>query len=129
MPVSEANPTCPSSKREHQPRHDNSIPCKFVWQIYRDKATEKLHRMSQVSNFCGGSFSNRDSGRAPIQYRKEKQSKRLKRLFFFKNKLAHFHISSTRVIRLTIYSNWAYASPRLHMTCCILEHSIFRTIS
>ena len=66
---------------------------------------KKLHRMNQVSNFCEGSFSNRDNVRAPIQYKKEKQSKRLKRLFFFKNKLAHFHINSTRVIRLTIYSN------------------------
>ena len=26
----------PSSSKEHQLRHDNSIPCKAVWYIYRD---------------------------------------------------------------------------------------------
>ena len=33
----------------------------------------ELHRTNQGSNFLGGSFSNRDSVRAPIQFRREHQ--------------------------------------------------------
>ena len=33
----------------------------------------ELHRTNQGSNFLGGSFSNRDNVRAPIQFRREHQ--------------------------------------------------------
>ena len=31
-----AYPTNSSSNQEHHPRHENSIPCKVVWQIYKN---------------------------------------------------------------------------------------------
>ena len=34
---------------------------------------KKLHRTSEGSKFLGGSFSNRDNVRAPIQFRRESQ--------------------------------------------------------
>ena len=34
---------------------------------------KKLHRMNQSSNSLGGSFSNGDNVKAPIQFRKESQ--------------------------------------------------------
>ena len=40
---------------------------------------KKLYRMNQSSNFLGGSFSNRDNVRAPIQFGRESQSQHLKR--------------------------------------------------
>ena len=40
---------------------------------------KKLHRTNQGSNFLGGSFSNRDNARAPIQFRRERQPQYLKR--------------------------------------------------
>ena len=42
----------------------------------------KLHRTNQGANFHGGSFSNRDNVRAPIQFRRKSQPQDLKRLFF-----------------------------------------------
>ena len=42
---------------------------------------KKLHRMNQGSNFLGGSFSNRDNVRAPIQFRRESQPQHLKSWF------------------------------------------------
>ena len=38
--------TCPSSILEHPPRHDNRIPCKVVWLIYRAK--EQPYRKETV---------------------------------------------------------------------------------
>ena len=37
---------------------------------------KKLHRMNKDLNFLGGSFSNRDNVRAPIQFIRERQPKR-----------------------------------------------------
>ena len=60
----------------------------------------KLHGMNQGSNFLGGSFSNRDNTRVPIQFRRESQPQHPKKLLFLKNRHIHFHInSSTSVIR------------------------------
>ena len=42
---------------------------------------KKLHRANQGSNFLGGSFSNRDNVRAPIQCRRESQPIILKDVF------------------------------------------------
>ena len=61
---------------------------------------KKLHRMNQGSNFLGGSFSNRDNVRSPIQFRRESQPQHLKRCLLLKNRLIHFHINSTSVFRL-----------------------------
>ena len=48
---------------------------------------KKLHRTNQGSNFFGGSFSNRDNVRAPIQFKRESQPRHLKRLFFLRSLL------------------------------------------
>ena len=39
--------TIPSSSQKHQSRHDNSIPCKAVWQIYRDAEQPQEKETSQ----------------------------------------------------------------------------------
>ena len=51
-------------------------------EIQSNLRRKKLHRMNQGSNFLGGSFSNRDNVRAPIQFRRESQPQHLKRCFF-----------------------------------------------
>ena len=55
--------------------------------------------MNQGCNFLGGTFSNGDNVRAPIQFRRESQPQHLKRWFFPKSRPIHFHINSTSVIR------------------------------
>ena len=40
---------------------------------------KKLHRTNQGPNLIGGSFSNRDDVRAPIQFGRESQPQHLKR--------------------------------------------------
>ena len=43
---------------------------------------KKFHKTNKGSNFLGGSFSNRDNERDPIQFRKEKEPQDLERWFF-----------------------------------------------
>ena len=69
-------------------------------EIKSNPRRKKLHRAKQNSNFLGGSFSNKDDIRAPIQIRREKQSQHLKGWFFLKNRPIHFQINSTIVIGL-----------------------------
>ena len=40
-------------------------------EIQSDLRRKKLHRTNQSSNFLGGSLSNRDNIRAPIQFKRE----------------------------------------------------------
>ena len=71
-------------------------------EMQRNLRRKKLHRTNQGSNFLGGSFSNRDNVRVPIQFRRESQPQHLKRWFFLKNRPMHFHInsiSSTRLVK------------------------------
>ena len=92
----------PSSSQEQQDRHDNSIPCMTIWQIYRDTQQpleKKLHSANQGSNFLGDIFNNGYNVRALIQFRRESQLKHLKRLFSLRNRPTHFFINSTSVIR------------------------------
>ena len=70
---------------------------------------KKLHRTNQGSNFLGGSFSNRDSVRVPIQFRRESQPHHLK-TFFLKNRPIHFHINSTSVIRQVKQDQLSFSS-------------------
>ena len=69
---------------------------KFI-EIKSNFGKKKLYRTNEGSNFLGGSFSSGDNVRAPIQFRRERQSQHLKRWIFLKNSPIHFHISSTRV--------------------------------
>ena len=57
----------------------------------------KLHRTNQGCNFLGGSFSNRDNVRAPIQFRRESQPQHLKKMTFPREQTHQFHINSTSV--------------------------------
>ena len=41
---------------------------KFI-EIQSNLRSKKIHRINQGSNFLGGSFSNRDNVRAPVQFR------------------------------------------------------------
>ena len=77
-----AYPTIPRGNQEHQPRHNNSIPHMAIWQIYRDTEQPQEKKTSQNESrlqFPGGTFSNRDNVRAPIQVRRESQPQHLKR--------------------------------------------------
>ena len=58
---------------------------KFI-EIKNNLRRKNLYWTNQGNNFLGGSFSNIDSVRTPIQLRREKQFLDLKRLFFFKNR-------------------------------------------
>ena len=91
-----------SSNQEHQPDMTTVF---HIWPYGRFIAIQsnlrrnKLHRTNQGSNFLGGSFSNRDNVRTPIQFRRESQSQHPKRLFFLKNRPIRFNINSTSVIK------------------------------
>ena len=66
-----------------------------VWHLFQALLSrKKLHRTNQGSNFLGGSFSNRDNVRAPIQFRRESQPQHAKRRFFLKSRPIHFHINA-----------------------------------
>ena len=54
--------------------------CRYI-EIQSNIRGNKLHRTNQGFNFLGGSFSNRDNVRAPIQFRMEIQPQHLKRWF------------------------------------------------
>ena len=88
----------------YQPRRDNTIL--YTWangriiEIQSNLRKKKLHRTNYSFNFLGGTSSNRDNVRAPIQFRREGQPKHLKRSFFLKKRPTHYHINRTSVIRL-----------------------------
>ena len=50
-----------------------------VIEIKSNFSRKKLHRTNEGSNFLGGSFSNRDNVRAPIQFGRESRPQHLKR--------------------------------------------------
>ena len=50
-------------------------------EIQSNLRRKKLHRTNQCNNFPGGSFSNGDNARAPIQFRRESQPRHLKSEF------------------------------------------------
>ena len=53
---------------------------KFI-EIQSNLRRKKLYRTNQGSNFLGGSFSNRDNVRAPIQFRRKSNPSILKDIF------------------------------------------------
>ena len=73
-------------------------PCGRFIEIQSNLRSKKLYRKNQGSNFLGGSFSNRDNMRDPIQFRRKRQPQHLKRWFFLKNRPIHFHINNSNVI-------------------------------
>ena len=67
-PISVAYISYPSSNWEHQPKHDNNIPCKgrFI-EIKSNLKRKKPHRTNQGFNFLSGSCDNRVHVKASIQ--------------------------------------------------------------
>ena len=108
--------TIPSSNQEHQPRHDSNIPCIGIWQIYRhtEQPLEKETSQNESRLEFPLSFSNRDNVRAPIQFGRESQPHHLKISFFFKNRLIHFHVNSTSLIRLVKQNQLSFSSPEIN---------------
>ena len=84
----------------------------------------KPHRTNGGSNFFGGSFSNRDTVRAPIQFRRESQPQHLKILFFLKNRPIHFQINSTSVIRLVKQNQLSFSSIEINKPLLVPVHSV-----
>ena len=74
--------TIPSSNQGHRPDMTTVFHAwaygRFI-EIQNNLRRKKLHRTNQGSNSLGGSFSNRDNVRAPIQFRRESQPQHLKR--------------------------------------------------
>ena len=103
----------PISTWEHQPRHDNSIPCMAIYSRFIEI---KCNQGERNSNFVGGIFSDRNDVRAPIQYRGESQPQHLQRWFFLKNRPIHFHVSSTSVIRPIKQNQSSFSSIELQAT-------------
>ena len=69
---------------------------------------KKLHWMNQGSNFLWGTFSNRDSTRASIQFRKESKRKHLKRWFFLKNRPSIFTSLAQVLLDQSNETSWVF---------------------
>ena len=76
--VSVAYPTIPSSNYPDMTTVFHAwLYSRFI-EIQSNLRRKKLHRMNPGSNFLGGSFSNMDNVRVPIQFRTESQVQHLK---------------------------------------------------
>ena len=77
-----AYPTISSSNLEHQPEVTTIFHAWLYGRFINTQSNlrrKKLHRMNPGLKFLGGSFSNRDNVRAPIQFRRESQCQHLKK--------------------------------------------------
>ena len=84
---------------------------------------KNVHRMNQGSHFLESSFSNRDSVRAPIQFRRERQSQhQFFKKMIFKNRSIRFCINSTRVVNCSNEPSLVF--PALKSTIHFLPQSI-----
>ena len=99
-------------------------PCGRFIEIQRNLRRKNLHRTNQSSNFLGGSFSNRDYVRAPIQFGRENQPQHLQRWFFLKNRPIHSHISSTSVTRSIKQNQSRFSSNEINKPLPALVQSV-----
>ena len=76
------------------------LACGKLNEIQSNLRRNKLHRTNQGPNFLGGSFSNRDNMRGPIQFRRESQPQHLKKWFFLKNRPIYFKTYLLQNLRL-----------------------------
>ena len=83
-----------------------------------------LHRTNQGSDFLGGTFSNRDNARAPVQFRRESQSQHLEIWFFLKNRAIHVPINSTSVIRPVKWNQLSFSSIEINTPLLVPVHSV-----
>ena len=105
--------TIPSTNYEHLPRHDNSIPCVAIWQIYRDtKQPQQKHTSLNESRlqFSWRQFQQQRKSKSPNPIQKRKSTLHLKRLFFLMNRLIHFYINTTKVIRPVKQNQLSFSS-------------------
>ena len=94
-------------------------------EIQSNLRRKKLHqRTNQGSNYLGGSFSNRDHVRSPIQFQRESQPLYLKILFFLKNRLILFYINTTSVIRPVKQNYLGFSSTEINKPLHAPVHSV-----
>ena len=93
-------------------------------EIQRNLRRKKLQRTSQHANFLGGTFSNRDNVRAPIQFRRESQPQHLKIWFFLKSRPIHFHINSTSVTRPVKQNQYSFSSIEINRPLPVPLHCV-----
>ena len=93
-----------------------SIHVFYIWpygrftEIQSNLIRNKFRRTNQGSNFLGGSFSNIDNVRAPVQFRRENQPQHFKRGSYPHNRPIHFHINSTSVFRPVKQNQLSFSS-------------------
>ena len=97
-------------------------------EIQSNLRRKKLHRANQGSNFLRRSFSNRDNLRAPIQFRRERQTQHRKRWLFLKSRPIHFHINSTKVIRPVKQNQLSFFSIETNNSFTIPVNSFCRSV-
>ena len=97
-------------------------------EMQRNLRRKKLHRTNQGSNFLGGSFSNRDNVRVPIQFRRESLAQHLRRWSFLKNRPIHFHMNSTSVIRPIKQNQLSFSSIVINKPLPVPAHSVLYII-
>ena len=78
--------------------------------------------MNQGSNFLGGSFSNRDNVRAPIQFRRESQPQHLKSWFISRTDPSIFISVAPVLLERSNEASWVF--PALESTSHFLPQSI-----
>ena len=87
---------------------------RIFMEIQKNLRRQKLPRTNQGSTFFGGSFSNWDNVRAPIQFKSKSQPQQLqkisKKIIFPWDKLINFHINSTSVIRTVKPNKLSFSS-------------------
>ena len=69
---------------------------------------KKFHRTNHGSNFLGGSFSNRENVRIPIQFRRESQPQYLKRSFFLKKRPIIFTSIAPVLLDWSNKTSWVF---------------------
>ena len=112
IPVSVAYVAHPSSSQEHQTKHDYTIPCKAVWQRYRDKKYPQEKKTSWKKpwiNFSCRQSQQQRQFKNLFQFERGRLLQDL-RQFFFKTRPIHFHAISTRVIRLVKQNKLGFSS-------------------
>ena len=90
-------------------------------EILRNLRRKKLHRTNQSSNFLGGSLSNRDNVRVPIQFRRESQPYILKDDFSSRTNPSIFTSIEPLLLDQSNETSWVF--PALKSTSHFLPQS------
>ena len=80
-------------------------------EIQSNLRRKKLHRTNQGSNFLGGSFSNTDNVRAPIQFKRESQPQHFKRWFIQRDfQTRYSNIFTLKLVKKPFTWNYYYSN-------------------